>query len=121
MLPTGTAFPTPVLGLIEWNNGLKVVIDLHAAPGSQNGWEHSSSRDGSQEWGQTDANIRQTVDVIDFLAARSPQEGDPTSKFVVEGAAQAAAPAILVEPYLRTVAYRRSSVPDLTVFGSLAR
>ncbi|KAF9670061.1 hypothetical protein SADUNF_Sadunf13G0029400 [Salix dunnii] len=32
---------------------------------------------------------------------RSPQEGDPTSKFVVEGAAQAAAPANLVElePY----------------------
>ncbi|KAJ6307106.1 hypothetical protein OIU78_022234 [Salix suchowensis] len=52
------------------NHGLKVVIDLHAAPGSQNGWEHSSSRDGSQEWGQTDANIQQTVDVIDFLAAR---------------------------------------------------
>ncbi|XP_073265511.1 probable glucan 1,3-beta-glucosidase A [Populus alba] len=52
------------------NYGLQVVIDLHAAPGSQNGWEHSSSRDGSQEWGQTDENIRQTVDVIDFLTAR---------------------------------------------------
>ncbi|KAH6786714.1 hypothetical protein C2S52_006266 [Perilla frutescens var. hirtella] len=50
--------------------GIKVIIDLHAAPGSQNGWEHSSSRDGSQEWGQTDANIQQTVDVIDFLTAR---------------------------------------------------
>ncbi|KAL8486976.1 hypothetical protein ACS0TY_023605 [Phlomoides rotata] len=50
--------------------GIRVIIDLHAAPGSQNGWEHSSSRDGSQEWGQTDANIQQTVDVIDFLTAR---------------------------------------------------
>ncbi|BFG19237.1 hypothetical protein CerSpe_055110 [Prunus speciosa] len=50
--------------------GLKVIIDLHAAPGSQNGWEHSASRDGSQEWGQTDENIQQTVDVIDFLTAR---------------------------------------------------
>ncbi|EEF48467.1 conserved hypothetical protein [Ricinus communis] len=50
--------------------GLKVVIDLHAAPDSQNGWEHSSSRDGSQEWGLTDANIQQTVDIIDFLTAR---------------------------------------------------
>ncbi|KAL3845829.1 hypothetical protein ACJIZ3_003232 [Penstemon smallii] len=50
--------------------GIKVIIDLHAAPGSQNGWEHSSSRDGSQEWGQTDTNIQQTVDVIDFLTAR---------------------------------------------------
>ncbi|KAK6938177.1 Glycoside hydrolase, family 5 [Dillenia turbinata] len=47
-----------------------VIIDLHAAPGSQNGWEHSATRDGSQEWGKTDANIAQTVAVIDFLAAR---------------------------------------------------
>ncbi|OMO94235.1 Glycoside hydrolase, family 5 [Corchorus olitorius] len=49
---------------------LKVIIDLHAAPGSQNGWEHSASRDGSQEWGKTDENIHQTVDVIEFLTAR---------------------------------------------------
>ncbi|KAM7460416.1 hypothetical protein LguiA_006379 [Lonicera macranthoides] len=50
--------------------GLNVIIDLHAAPGSQNGWEHSSSRDGSQEWGNTDDNVEQTVAVIDFLTAR---------------------------------------------------
>ncbi|XP_011074156.1 probable glucan 1,3-beta-glucosidase A [Sesamum indicum] len=49
---------------------IKVIIDLHAAPGSQNGAEHSSSRDGSQEWGLTDNNIQQTVGVIEFLAAR---------------------------------------------------
>ncbi|KAL1349453.1 hypothetical protein HN51_025950 [Arachis hypogaea] len=50
--------------------GLKIIIDLHAAPGSQNGYEHSSSRDTSQEWGKTDENIQQTVNVIEFLAAR---------------------------------------------------
>ncbi|CAN1236083.1 Glucan 1,3-beta-glucosidase [Linum grandiflorum] len=50
--------------------GLKVIIDLHAAPGSQNGFEHSGTRDGTQEWGLTDGNIQQTVDVIDFLTAR---------------------------------------------------
>jgi aryl-phospho-beta-D-glucosidase BglC (GH1 family) len=50
--------------------GVKVIIDLHAAPESQNGWEHSSSRDGSQEWGKTDKNIQQTVAVIDFLTSR---------------------------------------------------
>ncbi|RLN01117.1 putative glucan 1,3-beta-glucosidase A isoform X1 [Panicum miliaceum] len=49
---------------------LGVIIDLHAAPGSQNPWEHSSSRDGAQEWGKTDANIAQTVQVIEFLASR---------------------------------------------------
>ncbi|KAF7143210.1 hypothetical protein RHSIM_Rhsim05G0049400 [Rhododendron simsii] len=50
--------------------GVKVIIDLHAAPGSQNGFGHSSTRDGSQEWGLSDKNIQQTVDVIDFLTAR---------------------------------------------------
>ncbi|XP_052156274.1 glucan 1,3-beta-glucosidase-like [Oryza glaberrima] len=49
---------------------LGVIIDLHAAPGSQNPWEHSSSRDGTQEWGTSDANIAETVQVIDFLASR---------------------------------------------------
>ncbi|KAK4434178.1 putative glucan 1,3-beta-glucosidase A [Sesamum alatum] len=50
--------------------GIYIIIDLHAALGSQNGAEHSSSRDGSQEWGQTDDNIQQTVDVIKFLSSR---------------------------------------------------
>lgn len=49
---------------------LKVIIDLHAAPGSQNPWEHSANRDGTIEWGKTDDSIQQTVAVIDFLAAR---------------------------------------------------
>ncbi|CAL5437148.1 unnamed protein product [Camellia sinensis] len=50
--------------------GINVIIDLHAAPGSQNGEAHSSSRDGSQEWGLSDQNIQETVNVIDFLTSR---------------------------------------------------
>ncbi|XP_038984476.1 glucan 1,3-beta-glucosidase-like [Phoenix dactylifera] len=49
---------------------IKVIVDLHAAPGSQNGDAHSGTRDGSQEWGQNDSYIDQTVAVIDFLTAR---------------------------------------------------
>ncbi|VAI27565.1 unnamed protein product [Triticum turgidum subsp. durum] len=52
----------------EYNLG--VIIDLHAAPGSQNPFEHSASKDGSQDWGTSAANIAQTVQVIDFLASR---------------------------------------------------
>ncbi|KAJ9132935.1 hypothetical protein P3X46_033752 [Hevea brasiliensis] len=48
--------------------GIKVIVDLHAAQGSQNGNEHSAARDGFQEWG--DSYIQVTVAVIDFLAAR---------------------------------------------------
>ncbi|PUZ51915.1 hypothetical protein GQ55_6G229400 [Panicum hallii var. hallii] len=49
--------------------GLKCIIDLHAAPGSQNGMEHSASRDGSVDW-PSEANIQKTLDVINFLAQR---------------------------------------------------
>lgn len=47
---------------------MKVIVDLHAAQGSQNGWDHSATRDGVLEWG--DAQISDTVVVIDFLAKR---------------------------------------------------
>ncbi|KAI3680303.1 hypothetical protein L2E82_50529 [Cichorium intybus] len=49
---------------------LKVILDLHAAPGSQNGYEHSSSRDGFIEWGQTEETIEESVRVIEFFTAR---------------------------------------------------
>lgn len=48
---------------------IKCIIDLHAAPGSQNGMEHSASRDGSVDWPLPEY-ISQTLDVIDFLSAR---------------------------------------------------
>ncbi|KAF7815594.1 putative glucan 1,3-beta-glucosidase A [Senna tora] len=50
--------------------GLKVILDLHAAPGSQNGVAHSATRDGSLEWGKSYETIQQSLEVIDFFAAR---------------------------------------------------
>ncbi|KAI3946230.1 hypothetical protein MKW92_001444 [Papaver armeniacum] len=49
--------------------GMKCIIDLHAAPGSQNGMDHSSSRDGFIDWMKSD-NIQQSLDAIDFLASK---------------------------------------------------
>ncbi|XP_019055377.1 PREDICTED: glucan 1,3-beta-glucosidase A-like [Nelumbo nucifera] len=49
---------------------IKCIIDLHAAPGSQNGMEHSASRDGSTYWPTSPGYISQSLDVIDFLASR---------------------------------------------------
>ncbi|XP_021897444.1 probable glucan 1,3-beta-glucosidase A, partial [Carica papaya] len=48
---------------------IKCIIDLHAAPGSQNGMEHSASRDGTTGWPTSDY-ISQTLNIIDFLASR---------------------------------------------------
>ncbi|KAL0439739.1 UNVERIFIED_CONTAM: putative glucan 1,3-beta-glucosidase A [Sesamum latifolium] len=50
------------------NYNMKVILDLHAVPGSQSGNHHSGTRDGFLEWG--DSRILETVSVIDFLAAR---------------------------------------------------
>ncbi|RDX58273.1 exgA, partial [Mucuna pruriens] len=50
------------------NHGMKVIIDLHAVEGSQNGNDHSGTRDGYVEWG--DSYIPNTVQIIDFLAER---------------------------------------------------
>ncbi|KAK9949661.1 hypothetical protein M0R45_005178 [Rubus argutus] len=70
--------PTPFVGgslqaldnAFTWAQkyGMKVIIDLHAVQGSQNGLDHSATRDGYLEWG--DSNIQDTLKVIDFLAAR---------------------------------------------------
>ncbi|KAK9285831.1 hypothetical protein L1049_025032 [Liquidambar formosana] len=49
---------------------IRCIIDLHAAPESQNGMEHSASRDGSTGWPTSSDYISQTLDVIDFLASR---------------------------------------------------
>ncbi|CAN6567882.1 unnamed protein product [Malus baccata var. baccata] len=46
------------------------IIDVRAGPGSQNGMEHSASRDGSTDW-PNPYYISQTPQVIDFLASRS--------------------------------------------------
>ncbi|ERM95364.1 hypothetical protein AMTR_s00008p00195760 [Amborella trichopoda] len=50
--------------------GIKCIVDLHAAPGSQNGMEHSASRDGSADWAKSPKYIFDSLNVIEFLASR---------------------------------------------------
>jgi glucan 1,3-beta-glucosidase len=50
-------------------NGLKVVLDLHGAPGSQNGWDHSG-RGGEIGWHKNPDNIKETVRVLASFAQR---------------------------------------------------
>ncbi|PIA52002.1 hypothetical protein AQUCO_01000111v1 [Aquilegia coerulea] len=49
---------------------INCIVDLHAVPGSQNGKEHSASRDGSLHWPTSPDCISQSLDAIDFLASR---------------------------------------------------
>lgn len=50
-------------------NGLSVLLDLHGAPGSQNGWDHSG-RAGTLGWHTNPANIDHTLRIVEELASR---------------------------------------------------
>lgn len=54
----------------EWATkyGLQVILDLHGAPGSQNGNDHSGKA-GRREWG-SQSTVNQTLDVLEKLATR---------------------------------------------------
>ncbi|KAJ5130333.1 Exo-beta-1-3-glucanase (Exg1) [Penicillium bovifimosum] len=54
--------------------GLKVIVDLHGAPGSQNGFDNSGRR-GPIAWQQGNT-VENTKDALDALAARYKDDGD---------------------------------------------
>ncbi|KXG47045.1 Glycoside hydrolase, superfamily [Penicillium griseofulvum] len=54
--------------------GLKVMLDLHGAPGSQNGFDNSGKR-GAIRWQQGDT-VETTKDALEALAARYQNDGD---------------------------------------------
>ena len=50
-------------------NNLKVILDLHGAPGSQNGWDHSG-RSGETGWHKDPNNIKETIRILGAFAQR---------------------------------------------------
>ena len=56
---------------IGWarQTGLKVWIDLHGAPGSQNGYDNSGHKISNPGW-ESGATIQQTLDVIQIIAEK---------------------------------------------------
>ena len=53
-------------------NNLKLLLDLHGAPGSQNGWDHSG-RSGAINWPKDPKNIRETLRVLESFAQKYGQ------------------------------------------------
>lgn len=60
-----------LLRALTWaqNNGVRVIIDLHGAPGSQNGYDNSGQRTSSPVWGINQANITRTLNVLNTIAS----------------------------------------------------
>lgn len=55
---------------ITWadNYGLKVIFDLHGAPGSQNGFDNSGERMNFPMWHSNDTNVARTDAIIQTIA-----------------------------------------------------
>ncbi|HSH17872.1 MAG TPA: glycoside hydrolase family 5 protein, partial [Candidatus Saccharimonadales bacterium] len=49
--------------------GLKVLLDLHGAPGSQNGRDHSG-RIGPKDWYADEKNMQETINILERLVRR---------------------------------------------------
>jgi aryl-phospho-beta-D-glucosidase BglC (GH1 family) len=60
-----------ILDAVGWarDYGLTVIIDLHGAPGSQNGYDNSGQGMGYPSWQSNPSNVVRTLQVIDTLAA----------------------------------------------------
>jgi glucan 1,3-beta-glucosidase len=50
-------------------NGLGLLLDLHGAPGSQNGWDHSG-RKGSVDWPKDPQNIAETLRILESFGQK---------------------------------------------------
>ena len=56
---------------LDWaeQTSLEVIIDLHAAPGSQNGWDHSG-RIGEVGWHLEQENINRTLKILKVISEK---------------------------------------------------
>lgn len=61
---------TYLLRGLNWarKHGVHVIVDIHGAPGSQNGYDNSGQRTGDPRWALDSENIPRTVDAVRFIA-----------------------------------------------------
>ncbi|KAH8118016.1 glycoside hydrolase family 5 protein [Phellopilus nigrolimitatus] len=59
-----------LLQALNWakNNSLHVIVDLHGAPGSQNGYDNSGQRTNSPTWATDEGNVNRTIEILTFIA-----------------------------------------------------
>ncbi|KAF8514765.1 glycoside hydrolase family 5 protein [Gautieria morchelliformis] len=63
---------------VTWarNHGLKVIVDLHGAPGSQNGFDNSGQKMSFPQWQANSNNVARTSAVIKTLANMFKNQAD---------------------------------------------
>lgn len=60
-----------LLRALNWakNNSLHVIVDLHGAPGSQNGYDNSGQRTNNPVWAVDSDNVNRTIQILSFVAS----------------------------------------------------
>ena len=55
---------------LNWaqSHSLNVIVDIHGAPGSQNGYDNSGQRTQPPMWAANQTNVQKTIDCVTFLA-----------------------------------------------------
>jgi glucan 1,3-beta-glucosidase len=48
-------------------NDIHVIVDIHGAPGSQNGYDNSGQLTSNPQWANDPANVARTLDAIKFI------------------------------------------------------
>ncbi|PLB41956.1 glucan 1,3-beta-glucosidase [Aspergillus candidus] len=103
---------------IDWarDAGLKVIVDLHGAPGSQNGFDNSG-RKGPINWGQGDT-VQKTIIAWEELAKRYTDDADVVSAIEAlnEPNVPGGVPRGVLEGYYNEVLHRlRQHSPDVAL------
>jgi glucan 1,3-beta-glucosidase len=59
-----------LLRALNWakSNSIHVILDIHGAPGSQNGYDNSGQRTPNPQWAQNPANVSLTIDMLKFIS-----------------------------------------------------
>lgn len=60
-----------LLRALQWarKHSIYVILDLHGAPGSQNGYDNSGQRTSNPVWGVNPANVTRTLNVLSVIAS----------------------------------------------------
>ena len=74
-VPGGWPYIKRALGWAQQHN-IHVILDVHGAPGSQNGFDNSGQRTNTPQWALNQANIDATLEVIQVIATEVGSQVD---------------------------------------------
>lgn len=58
-----------LLRALNWArmHSIHVIVDIHGAPGSQNGYDNSGQRTGNPQWAYNESYVNRTLDTVKYI------------------------------------------------------